>query len=119
MVTAANVPDRDGAKGVLTALAGDFPRLQKLWAAGRYRGELLEGIKRCCGYDLEIVERPPDVKGFQGLPRRWGVERTLAWAGNYRRLSKEYEYPLQTSEAMVYLVMIRIMLRRLARNAPC
>jgi transposase len=83
-----------------------------------------------CGWTLEIVERPrrwgwypvdvepPPVPAFTVLPRRWVVERTIAWVGRYRRLSKEYEYLLESSETMIYLAMSRLMLRRLARQAP-
>jgi NAD(P)-dependent dehydrogenase (short-subunit alcohol dehydrogenase family) len=63
---------------------------------------------------LEIVKRSDDVRGFKVLPHRWVVERTLAWLGRYRRLSKDYEQLPQTSESMIYAAMIRLMLRRLA-----
>jgi len=63
-----------------------------------------------------VVERDRDKKGFQKLPRRWVVERTFAWLNNARRLSKDYEFHLQSSEAMIYAAMIRLMLRRLAAS---
>ena len=63
---------------------------------------------------MEISERDPSMKGFQLLPRRWVIERTFAWFGNARRLSKDYEYHLQSREAMIDATTIRIMLRRLA-----
>ena len=72
------------------------------------------GVKHCIGIRLEVVERDPDQKGFQKLPRRWLVERTLAWLNNARRLSQDYAFHLPSSEAMLYAAMIRIMLRRLA-----
>jgi putative transposase len=118
MVTEANIQDRDAAKWLLLAIVGLFPRLCKIWADGGYRGQLIEWVKQVCGFDLEIVERDPATKGFQLLPRRWVVERTFSWIGNNRRLSKDYEYHLQSSEAIVYLAMIRLMVRRLARQ-PC
>ena len=65
-----------------------------------------------------IGVEPPPVPAFTVLPRRWVVECTIAWVGRYRRLSKEYEYLPETSEAMIYLAMSRLMLRRLARQAP-
>jgi putative transposase len=65
---------------------------------------------------IEIVKRSDDTSGFKVLPRRWVVERTLAWLGRYRRLSKDYEYHPQTSETMIYTAMTHLMLRRLARN---
>ena len=63
---------------------------------------------------MEIVQRPAGMKGFQVLPRRWVVERTFAWLGRYRRLSKDYEALPQTEEAWIYLAMIHLMLGRLA-----
>jgi putative transposase len=65
---------------------------------------------------LEIVKRSDDVKGFVPLPRRWVVERTFAWLGNYRRLSKDYEYWVYSSDAMIYTALIHVMVRRLARK---
>jgi len=62
---------------------------------------------------LAAFERP---RGFRHLPRRWVVERTLAWIGRYRRMSKDYEYLTSSSEAMVYLTMLRLMLTRLAKQ---
>jgi putative transposase len=64
---------------------------------------------------LEIVKRPEGAKGFLLLPKRWIVERTFAWLARYRRLSKDYEYLTQTSEAMIRVAMIHLMIRRLAR----
>lgn len=57
---------------------------------------------------------PPPPRGFRILPRRWVVERTLAWIGRYRRMSKDYEFLAQSSESMIYLAMSRLMLKRLA-----
>lgn len=67
-----------------------------------------------CEWVLEIVKRNDDVKGFKLLPKRWVVERTFSWLSNYRRLSKHHEYWNETAETMIYLGMIRLMLRRLA-----
>ena len=114
LVTEADMQDRDGAKRLLLMTLGLFPRLRKVWADGAYRGTLLEWVKQFCRLDLEIVERDPDSDGFQALPHRWIVERTLAWLNLCRRLSKDYEYYPSSSEAMVYVAMIRLMTRRLA-----
>ena len=88
--------------------------LRKVWADGSYRGMLLEWVKQFCHLDLTIVERDPTAKGFQLLPRRWVVERTFAWLTLCRCLSKDYEFYPSTSEALVYVAMIRLMTRRLA-----
>lgn len=114
VVHAADVQDRDGAKLVLTQGSADLPRLQLIWADGGYAGEFVDWVSSTYGWTLEIVKRPADAAGFQVLPRRWVVERTLAWLGRYRHFSKDYEYLPKTSETMVYVAMTRLMVRRLA-----
>jgi putative transposase len=117
LVTEADVGERDGAEWLLTSLGERFPRLKLVWADGGFNGEdFIERIRAKCHLKLEIVKRPDDVKGFVPLPRRWVVERTFAWLGNYRRLSKDYEYWVYSSDAMIYTAMIHVMLRRLARK---
>ena len=113
VVHAANVQDRDGAKLVLPKLVGRFPRLALFWADGGYTGQLIAWTKQLANWTLEIVKRSDDLHTFQVLPKRWIVERTLGWLGRYRRLSKDYEELTASSEAMVYIAMIRLMLRRL------
>jgi putative transposase len=110
----ADVQDRDGAKLVLEELAGRFPRLRKVWADGGYAGQLVEQAKGWGKWILEIVKRSDKAKGFELLPHRWIVERIFAWIGRYRRLSKDYEWFAETSETMIRLAMIRLMLGRLA-----
>lgn len=117
IVHAANIQDRDGAKQVLDKAKQRFGRLRLVWADGGYRGKLIDWVKQVCGWTLEIVLRNDDVKGFQVLPRRWVVERTFGWLGRYRRLSKDYEGLTETSEAMIYAVMVHLMVRRLGRRA--
>jgi len=115
MVTEANVTERDGAAWLLLAIVGVFTRLQLVWVDAGYRGvEFGAWVKHFIGIHLQVVARNPGVKGFQRLPRRWVVERTFAWLNNARRLSKDYEFHVQSSEAMIYAAMIRIMVRRLA-----
>ena len=118
VVHAADVQDRDGAKLVLDKLKGRFKRLVLIWADGAYAGELVDWVKEALGVVLEIVKRPDDVLGFAVLPKRWIVERTFGWFNRYRRLSKDYEYRTGSSEAMIYVAMIHLMTRRLARTAP-
>ena len=113
VVHAADVQDRDGAKLVLNKLVGRFPRLKLVWADGGYAGQLVDWTRELGGWLLEIVRRPPDSHHFQVLPRRWVVERTLAWLGRYRRLSKDYEALPESSEAWIHIAMIHLMLRRL------
>lgn len=113
VVHAANVQDRDGAMLVLARLAGRFPRLRLIWADGGYAGQLVGRVRQTWGWTVEIVKRAGDAVGFAVLPRRWVVERTLGWFGRYRGLSKDYEELAQSSEAMVLIVMIQVMLKRL------
>ena len=112
-VHSAGVQDRDGAKTLLQALKDRCVRLKRIWADGSYAGELIEWVKATLGWTLEIVSKPKDQKGFVVLPRRWVVERTYAWFGKYRRLSKEYEATAKSSETMIYIAMSHRMLRRL------
>ena len=112
----ADVQDRDGAELVLKVLAGKFPRLRKVWADGGYAGQLLEKAKAWGKWVLEIVKRSDKARGFEVLPHRWIVERTFGWLGRYRRLSKDYEVFTVTSEAMIRLAMIRLMVKRLAER---
>ena len=117
VVHAADIQDRDGAKLLLEAVKGRFPRLELIWADGGYAGQLIDWVKDTCGWVLEIVKRDDDQTGFVVLPRRWVVERTLAWLGRYRRLSKDYEALPQTGEALIYAAMAHLMVRRLARQS--
>jgi putative transposase len=112
-VHAGNIQDRDGAKLVLADLFGKTPRLKKLWADGGYAGQLVDWVQTQLGCELEIVKRSDDMRGFVVLPKRWIVERTFSWLGKCRRLSKDYEYQVESSEAMIRLAMIALMARRL------
>lgn len=113
VVHSAGIQDRDGAKLVLSQLVGGFPRLKRIWADGGYAGALGDWVRALAGWVLEIVKRSDDQKGFVVLPRRWVVERTLAWLSHYRRLSKDYEFHPHRSEAWVYVAMTHVMVRRL------
>lgn len=116
VVHSAGTQDRDGARAVLAPLANRFSKLRKIWADSIYNGGIAEWVRdlrRRNRIDLEIVKRPDGVKGFLVLARRWVVERTFAWLSFHRRLSKDYEYLPETSEAFIRIAMIRLMLARL------
>lgn len=116
VVTAASVQDRDGAKLVFKQVKAQFSRLQLLWADGAYSGQLIDWVKEQCGWVLQIVTRPKGAKGFHLLARRWVVERTFGWLNSSRRLSKDYEFLPAHSESFIYVAMIRLMMKRLART---
>jgi putative transposase len=115
-VTPASVQDRDGARLLLSRLSGACKKLRLIWVDGGYRGQLLDWVVAHCRFRLQVVLRPEEQKGFAVLPRRWVVERTFSWLNHYRRLSKDYERQEATSETMIRIAMIRLMLRRLART---
>ena len=114
VVHAANIQDREGAMLVLTLLGDKFPRLKKIWADGGYAGQLVEWTAKAGGWLLEIVKRTDKLPTFVVLPKRWIVERTFGWFGRYRRLSKDYEQTTASSQSMIYIAMINLMLHRLA-----
>lgn len=118
VVHVANIQDRDGAKLVFEHCQDEQDRLELVWADGAYGGKLIAWTAETCGWKLEIVKRNADASGFEVLPRRWVVERTLGWLNNYRRLSKDYEYWPETSESMVHIAMSQVMLRRLTHEQP-
>ena len=114
----ANVQDRDGARLLLAALRKRFGWLRCIWADGGYAGELVQwvrGLRPCRGTQLEIVKHPKALGHFKVLPRRWVVERTFAWLGRSRRLSKDYEHTVSSSESFIYIAMVLLMVTRLAR----
>jgi transposase len=126
----ASIADRDGAKLLLGKVGDRLPRMEKVWADRGYGGEIGGWIKEHLGWALEIVkpprrwvrvpaneEPPPYPAGFIVLPRRWVIERTIAWISRNRRMSRDYEFLAETTEALVYVAMIRLMLRRLAKAA--
>ena len=116
VVHTADVQDRDGARLALVRLVGRFPRLERIWADGAYADKLVLWARNVGGWTLELVRRPANQNTFEVIPRRWVVERTFAWLGRYRRLSKDYEELPQTTEAWVYATMTGLMLRRLAHS---
>ena len=116
LVHEANIQDPHGAVPLLRVLRRRFPQLSHIFADRIYRGPQLRGAIADCGpWTIEIVERPPGVKGFQLLPRRWVVERTFAWLGRSRRLAKDFEASIESATAWLLLASIRMLSRRLAR----
>ena len=136
LVHAADLQDHEGGKLLLVPLKGRFPRLKLIWADSAYKkGDFVEWVKAQFGWEVEVVEHPwnglrgvwapegADIdweqirpRGFHVLKRRWVVERTLAWLSTWRRLAKDYEVLPSSEEAWIYVAMIRLMLRRLART---
>ena len=117
VVHSANIQDRDGAKLVLDIVRNSFSRLRLIWADGGYAGRLIDWVRDLRTQRkvrLEIVKRSDNMKGFVVLPRRWVVERTFGWLGRYRRFSKDYEQLTSSSEAMIHIAMIGLMVKRLA-----
>jgi transposase len=115
LVHQANIQDPHGAVPLLRLLRQTFPSLRHIFADRVYRGPQLQGAIADCGpWTIQIVERPPGVKGFQLLPRRWVVERTFAWFGRSRRLAKDFEATIASATAWVLLANLRLLSRRLA-----
>ena len=131
VIHSADIRDADGAELVFAKVKTISQRLKKIWADMGYRGEhLRQWVSENTDWELEIVKRPSrwgryleDVEpkplpAFTVLKRRWVVERTFAWLGRNRRLSKDYEFLPASSETMIYLAMTNLMLRRLANKTP-
>ena len=137
-VLPADVADREGGRDLLLAARPRFPRLQHLFADGGYRGQWARSAQEALALTVDIGRRPyPCVRGawwpkdeplpdeyqkllkghrdFIVVPRKWVVERTFAWLGRHRRLAKDYEHLPETTEALVYAAMTRLLLRRLAQ----
>ena len=118
-VTAANVQDVHAGKQLLSALVHRpklLTHLEQIFADGGYRGELVDWAQQNLQVVLEIVLKLEGQKGFQVLPKRWVIERTFAWLTRNRRLARDYERRAESAEAFIYLAMIRLGLRRLARS---
>ena len=117
-VTAANVGEREGGKRVLKQvkqMGQAVSRLHTIWVDGGFDGEpFMQWVMDCCRWIVQVVLRPEQTQGFVLLKKRWVVERTFGWLMGSRRLVRDYELLPETSETLIYLAMIRIMVRRLA-----
>lgn len=117
VVHEANIQDRDGARIAIEDVVERFPSLRHFFADGGYRGESLEKFIHDQGArTIEIVKRPDDAEGFVVVAKRWVVERTFAWLGRCRRLAKDWEKSIASSESWAYIASIRLTSRRLARE---
>jgi transposase len=117
VVCAASVQDRDGARQALLGMYFACP-VRFVFADGGFAGQLLDWATRILRTTVEIVRKPKDQKGFAVIPRRWAVERTLAWLTAHRRLARDYERQPETSEAMIRWAAISGMVRRITRGQP-
>jgi transposase len=117
IVHAADIQDRDGGAMLLATLFGLYPFLLKLYADGGYQGpEFRTAVKAILSaVEVEIVKRSDHAKRFIVLPKRWVVERTLAWLNRCRRLAKDWENLNRKARAFLLLASIRLMVRRLAQ----
>jgi transposase len=115
VVTIAGLQDRDGACRLLAVLRAKFSTIGLVWADGGYAGRLVTWAQKVLAFTVTIVKRTDDLTGFRVIPRRWVVERTLAWISKHRRCVRDYETLPEHAEAMVYIAMIMTLSRRLAR----
>ncbi len=111
VVHSAGVQDRVGARAVLMRLFCRFDTIVKVFVAGGYTGQLIEWARQMFGYEVEVVKRN-EQHMFRVLPKRWVVERTLAWLNWSRRLSKDYELLHTTAETMIFIAFAHLLLRR-------
>jgi putative transposase len=117
---AADISEVEGAKLLFAAMGDRFPRLKRLWCDGGYGkpdGAFVGWVAKRLECAVEVVQKLVDQVGFAVLPRRWVVERTLAWLCRNRRLSKDYEHHTWCSESQVYIASIGILLKNLT-EAP-
>ena len=118
VIHSASVQDAAGGLTILQQLFDQIKhsvynrwcRLKLIWADGAY-ASIVASVRKQFGWTLDIVRRSDDAKGFQVLPHRWVVERTFGWLGRYRRLARDYEHTVSSSEAMTYLASIRRLLK--------
>jgi transposase len=116
MVHEASIQDRDGAVPLLASIRSCLPWLRHVFADGAYAGAKLDDALAALGrWTIEIVRRSDAAKGFELLPRRWVVERTLAWLNRNRRLAKDFEASIASATAWLLLASVKLLMRRLAR----
>lgn len=117
IVHRADIQDRDGAPLLLATLRSAFPWLRHVFADGGYAGEKLRrALARVGKWTLDIVRRSDAAKGFQPLPQRWIVERTIAWLNRNRRLAKDFEATIESARAWLFIASVKLLSRRIARQ---
>ena len=116
LVHKASLSDQAGGRSLLQrAKRKGFQRLALIWADGGYSGQpMIDWVAKLAGWVFEVIKRSDDTRGFVVLPRRWVVERTFAWVLHFRRHSKDYERLTKNSEALIYVAMIHLLIKRLA-----
>jgi transposase len=114
LILAADVSDRDGAALLLAMYYARYPELKKIWGDSHYGGDLGQEMQAKYGIDVEPVVKPTDQPGFVPLPRRWVVERSIAWIVRARRLGHDYEHDPSYSEAWIHLATIHRLVKYLA-----
>ena len=118
IVHEAGIQDRDGAPALLASIRNTFPWLRHVFADGGYAGPKLEtALAKIGTWTLEIIKRSDIAKGFELLPRRWVVERTIAWINRNRRLAKDFEATHESALAWVMIASVKLLSRRVARMA--
>jgi len=118
LVHEANIQDRDGAPALLASIRKTFPWLRHVFADGGYAGPKLEtALAKIGTWTLQIIKRSDTAKGFELLPRRWVVERTIAWINRNRRLAKDFEATLESALAWIMIASVKLLSRRVARMA--
>lgn len=117
-VAAANSGDREGLAALAMSMQVRLPRMKKILVDQGYTGPTGKAVKNVCGWEVEVSKPDPERKGFVPEFKRWVIERTFGWLLHERRLSKDYEQWPESSESMIYLANIRLVLRRLTAPQP-
>ncbi len=117
IVHRADIQDRDGAPLLLATMRGAFPWLRHIFADGGYAGEKLrQALAKMGEWTVEIVKRSDAAKGFEPLPQRWIVERTIAWLNRNRRLAKDFEATIESAQAWLFIASVKLLSRRIAKQ---
>jgi putative transposase len=113
LVHAADITDSEGGEWIIQQHHTEFPRLERIRVDQGYKDEFATWMEAYTKLTPEIVEKPANQQGFAVIPKRWVVERTIAWLCRNRRLSKEYDRRPESTESWIYLASIHLMLKRL------